>query len=74
MTLFTVTTNTELFYVYAIDASHAEGIVYSEHFPELLDDELADFFQVDVVTKPGIIISVDSPRCFKKSWEEVRQK
>lgn len=58
MTLYKIITDQETFYVYAKDHSDAESIVIDEHFRELLDDDLSDFFTTEEVRDSGIISSI----------------
>lgn len=81
MKLFKVTTDNEIFYVLAETRLDAEVIVTRENFYEKLDDELSDLMDTEEVTKPGIIISVDSeektfgtPETFQEQWSRVRSR
>jgi hypothetical protein len=60
MKLYKLTTDNEIFYVYAESSRDAQILVIRDSFPEKLDDELSDLFDVEEVTKAGIIISDDN--------------
>lgn len=79
MKLFTLTTDTDTYFVLAEEKWEAEAIVTREHFPILLDDDLADIYEVEEYElKPGIITQVESDstatETFKEQYERIRMK